>query len=127
MFYKQYIDCFTKIVSYHEDRLKLWTNSQCWFIKITFFPSTMMPPFLKVAIAPKPVAGNSQASFTIGALTVGDSGCQVELVVILEPVLKNTTTSDFAKYTVFAWSRSPISILTLCQSSVNYVCDIIIL
>lgn len=52
---------------------------------------------------------------------MGDSGCQVELVVILETMLKNTTTSDFAKYTVFAWSRSPISILTHCQSSVNTV------
>lgn len=35
----------------------------------------------------------------MGVLTVGDSGCQVELVVILEAVLKNTTANDFANYT----------------------------
>lgn len=52
---------------------------------------------------------------------MGESGCQVELVVILETVLKNTTTNDFAKYTVFTWSRSPISILTHCQNFVNTV------
>lgn len=52
---------------------------------------------------------------------MGASGCQVELVVILETVLKNTTTDDFAKYTVFTWSRSLISILTHCRSSVNTV------
>lgn len=52
---------------------------------------------------------------------MGESGRQVELVVILETVLKNTTTSDFAKYTVFTWSRSPISTLIHCQNSVNTV------
>lgn len=73
-------------------------------------------------MAPKPVAGKHlKANFTIGALTVGDSGCQVELVVILETMLKNTTTNDFAKYTVFTCSRSPISMLTHYQSSVHTV------
>lgn len=52
---------------------------------------------------------------------MGESFCQVELVVILEIVLKNTTTNDFAKYTVFTWSRSPISVLNHCQNSGNTV------
>lgn len=55
---------------------------------------------------------------------MGESVCQVELVVILEIVLKNTTTNDFAKYTVFTWSRALVSILMHCQNSGNN-CDII--
>lgn len=50
-----------------------------------------------------------------------ESGCQGELVVILEIILKNTATNDVATYTIFAWSRSPISILSHCQNSVKTV------
>lgn len=50
---------------------------------------------------------------------MGESSCQVELVVILETRLKKATTSDLAKSTVFTWSRSLISILTHCQNLVN--------
>ena len=41
--------------------------------------------------------------------------------VWMEPYVEFLDSADFAKYTVFTWSRSPISILIHCPNSVNTV------